>query len=305
VKLQPLPIRTKIYTGESVDSFARRATARNHTTVNAIETRLRHAGALTSKSRSGNVRQEVWRQLGSLQAGAFDTPKSLDDMVIRERNLCLHCTGGESVVGRLPGIGMVCLRHFRWLGQRQTDVRDFRPAIGAEKRFRSRLVKRGLLFDSPAMVIGLEAAVVALGVEELERRQEAIGIAAVETLAYREQVAVAQLLTSAHFLDIACNYLLANPIRYRYVAKEFVCAIGSPDERELWRGIARVWSVVDALTNKLREAEFLADQPDDTEFKLLRHSSLLLPNNVRGDRRIVSSATGQNTEKPTILRRSE
>lgn len=275
MKLEPLPIRTKIHAGESVDSFARRATARNHSSVNVIETRLRHSGVLTSRSRSDNVRQEVWRQLGALQARAFDTPKSLNDNLIRERNLCLRCTRGEPAVGRLPGVGMVCLRHFRWLGQRQFDARGYRPAISAEKHFRSRLVKRGLLFDCPAMLISLEAAVVALGVDELERRHEISGLAAVDVLAYREQVAVAQLLTSAHFLDIACNPLLANRIRYRYVAKSFVQAIGSQNEHELWRGIARIWSVVDALANRLREAQLFADQPDDTEFKLLRHSSLV------------------------------
>jgi hypothetical protein len=157
------------------------------------------------------------------------------------------------------------------------DIRHYRPAISAEKRFRSRLVKRGLLFDSPAMVIALEAAVVTLGIEELERRQEISGIEAVEILAYREQVAVAQLLTRAQFLDIACSPLIRDPVRYRYVSKEFVKVMGGPDHRELWRGIEKVWSVVRALTNKLREAEFRNDQPDDTEFKLLRHCSLLSP----------------------------
>jgi hypothetical protein len=131
------------------------------------------------------------------------------------------------------------------------------------------------------MLIGLEAAVVALGIEQIERRQETTGIAAVEVLAYREQVAVARLLTSAHFLEVACNPLLDNPLRYRHVANEFVHAIGSPDEHELWRGIARVWSVIEALTNRLREATFHRDQPDETEFKLLRHSSLLLPKKIQ------------------------
>jgi hypothetical protein len=93
---------------------------------------------------------------------------------------------------------------------------------------------------------------------------------------------LAQLLTSAHFRDVACIPLLDNPISYRCVAKEFVHAIGSPGARELWRGIARVWSVLDALSNKLREVELLAGQPDDTEFKLLRHSSLLLPQKALG-----------------------
>jgi hypothetical protein len=273
--LQPLPIRTKILAGESVDSFARRAIARNYTSVNAIETRLRHSGVLTSRSRADNARQEVWRQLGSLPASAFATPKSLDDNLIRERNLCLRCTRGESAIGRLPGIGMVCLRHFRWLGKLQVDVRSYRPAIRAEKRFRSRLVKRGLLVDSPAMVIGLDAAIVALGHHELEHRQLVSGIPAVEVLAYRAQVTVAQLLTRRSFLDIACSPLVDDRIRYGYVAKEFVQAMGAPDEHELWRGIARVWSVVDALAKRVLEAQLFADRPDDTEFKLLRHSSLV------------------------------
>jgi hypothetical protein len=282
MKLQPLPVRTKMYAGESVDSFAHRVAVRNHTTVYAIEARLRHAGALASRSRSGSVRRELWRQLGSLQAGAFDVPKAIDDSVIRDRTLCVRCTRGETAVGRLPGVGMVCLRHFRWLGRHQLDVRVYRPTISAEKRFRSRLVNRGVLFDSPAMLIGLEAAAVALGIQEIERRQETTGIAAVEVLAYREQVAVAQLLTTAHFLDVACNPLLDDPFRYRYVANEFVHAVGAPDEHELWRGIARVWAVVDALTNRLREAAFRMDQPDDTEYKLLRNSSLLLPKKIEG-----------------------
>jgi hypothetical protein len=275
MKLEPLPIRTKIYAGETIDSFARRVAARNHTTVNAVETRLRHTGSLTSRSRLHQSRLEVWRQLGSIRADAFSTPKMVDDNLIRERHLCLRCTCGQSAVGRVPGIGMVCLRHFRWLGRPQMDIRDLRPAIAAEKRFRSRLAKRGVVFDSPAMLIGFEAAIVALGANELERRRTISGISAVEVLAYREQVAVAQLLTSPQFLDNACSPLLDNRIRHRYVAKAFVQAIGSPDEHEVWRGIARVSAVVDALTSRLRESEFLTDQPDDTEFKLLRHSTLL------------------------------
>jgi hypothetical protein len=83
------------------------------------------------------------------------------------------------------------------------------------------------------MVIGLEAAIVTLGLDELERRYETSGLAAVEILAYREQVAVAQLLTSTRFLDIACNPLLDNRTRYRYVTNAFVQAIGSLDDHEL------------------------------------------------------------------------
>jgi len=62
---------------------------------------------------------------------------------------------------------------------------------------------------------------VTLGHDELERRQVVSGKPAVEVLAPREQVTVAQLLTSRPFLDISCNPLVDDRIRYRYVAKEF------------------------------------------------------------------------------------
>lgn len=57
--------------------------------------------------------------------------------------------------------------------------------------------------------------------------------------------------------------------------------IGRPEAQSTSATRRRVGSVVDALTNRLREAAFLMDQPDDTEFKLLRHSSFLLPKKVR------------------------
>jgi hypothetical protein len=64
--------------------------------------------------------------------------------------------------------------------------------------------------------------------------------------------------------------------------------MGTPEHHDLRRGTEKGWSAVRALTNKLREAESLGDQPDDTEFKLLRHFSLLLPREVRGERQILS-----------------
>ena len=109
-----------------------------------------------------------------------------------------------------------------------------------------------------------------------------------EVLAYREQVAVAQLLTSPHFLDNAYSPRIQDRVRYRFVSDEFVRVMRIPEHHDLWRGTDRVWSVLRALTNKLRDAESFGDQPDDNEFKLLRHSSLLLPRTVRGERQIIS-----------------
>jgi hypothetical protein len=90
----------------------------------------------------------------------------------------------------MPAVGMVCVRHRRWLGYPQFDLHAYRPAITAEKQFRSRLVTRGLLFDSPAMVIGLEAALVAIGADEVDQRRALSGITVPDLLVYREQVSV-------------------------------------------------------------------------------------------------------------------
>jgi hypothetical protein len=82
------------------------------------------------------------------------------------------------------------------------------------------------------------------------------------------------------------------PLRLEGVCK----GDGAPDHRDLWRGTETVWSVVGALTNKLREAEYQADQPDNAEFKLLRYFSLLLPKKVDGDRQILSPPPGKERE---------
>jgi hypothetical protein len=102
-------------------------------------------------------------------------------------------------------------------------------------------------------------------------------------------VAVTQLLTNVSFLDIACSPFIEEAVRYRYVTKEFATVMGASEAHELWRGIGRVWSVACALTNRLRDAEFLNDQPDDTEFKLLRYSSFLPARSNSSGRQIFGS----------------
>lgn len=101
------------------------------------------------------------------------------------------------------------------------------PAVSAEKRFRSRLVKRGLLFDVPAMLI-VDAAVVAIGIDELERRQAISGMSAVEILANREpssrNPAIDKADTSRHRLHSTDP----GSIRYRYVSNVFAKMVDVP-----------------------------------------------------------------------------
>jgi hypothetical protein len=57
--------------GKTVDSFARRAAAANHTTVTNIKAGLRQHHLLTSRARSSHQRGALWRQLGPLPHHAF------------------------------------------------------------------------------------------------------------------------------------------------------------------------------------------------------------------------------------------
>jgi hypothetical protein len=75
-------------------------------------------------------KQDLAAITGALAAiGALDqvravieTPRShellwaADIVAYWPRRLCLRCTRGNAAIGRLPRVGLVCLRHKRWLG---------------------------------------------------------------------------------------------------------------------------------------------------------------------------------------------
>ncbi len=110
--LQPMPIHVRIFPGETVDSFARRAATANHTTITDIEAGLRHYGLLISRARSSDQRACLWRQLGALPPHAFSTPKkTFNNHPVPARTLCRHCANGDTVIARMPHLGMICLRH--------------------------------------------------------------------------------------------------------------------------------------------------------------------------------------------------
>ena len=116
--LEPLPVRTRICRGESLDSYSRRHSAHNHCAPADIDRALRERGILTTKSRHRLERLQAWRKLGALPDTAFTTPERVHDELVTDRALCRRCSGGEPARGRLPDIGMVCLRHRQWLAHR-------------------------------------------------------------------------------------------------------------------------------------------------------------------------------------------
>jgi hypothetical protein len=61
VRLQPLPVPTRLFGGEDLDSYARRAARRNHTDTASIQSALREWGLITSTSLSSPARLEAWR----------------------------------------------------------------------------------------------------------------------------------------------------------------------------------------------------------------------------------------------------
>ena len=179
--LAPLPIATRCYDGEDLASWAVRHTARNHTSIYAVEKALRNRGLLHSHALRDPERLQRWRQLGDLHPSAFTTPTHVGGIWVTSRDLCLRCTQGHPATGRLPHHGWVCLRHHRWTGppqqatanqtrERRSDVPggskgplDAGPrlpaiVVAAERAFRRDLAPRGVLVDSPLMLFALDLA---------------------------------------------------------------------------------------------------------------------------------------------------
>ncbi len=117
-----------------------------------------NTGILTTMGRRHPARLQAWRTLGRLRDTAFTAPLHILDEEVTERALCRRCSRGEPAHGRLPDLGMVCLRHRQWLGSPQADLHDYHPALAAERHFRHHLATRNVLHDSLPMLISRECA---------------------------------------------------------------------------------------------------------------------------------------------------
>ena len=219
--LAPLPIPTRICRGENIDSYSRRHAAHNHCAPADVDRALREHGILTTMGRRHPARLQAWRTLGRLRDTAFTAPLHILDEEVTERALCRRCSRGEPARGRLPDLGMVCLRHRQWLGSPQADLHDYHPALAAERHFRHHLATRNVLHDSLPMLIGRECASPAIiGEDEITHRRDQTGIENPWALTYPEQVKIARLLTRPTFLRAATDPDVDDTQRHALATRE-------------------------------------------------------------------------------------
>jgi hypothetical protein len=269
--IPPLPVHTRLYNGENLDSYVQRHASRNFCVPSDVDRALLERGVVRSKSRRNPARLQAWRDLGALQPNAFTSPEYVLDQQVTERALCLRCTKGESARGKLTGIGLVCARHRRWLGSPQIDLHGYFPALAAERHFRRHLATRDVLHDSLPMLIGRECASPAIiGHSEIDRRRNEFGIDAIAALTYPEQVKITRLLCSPGFLCAATDPDVDAALRSSHVAKEVERIIPARDDADSWRATNRVWTAISHLTARRRDARVYGVPMRDTYYNILR-----------------------------------
>jgi hypothetical protein len=271
MKLAPLPIPTRVYRGENVDSYSRRHAAHNHCQPSDVDRALREYGILTTAARRHPERLQAWRALGGLRDSAFTESARILDESVTERVLCLRCTHGEPARGRIPELGMVCIRHRRWLGSPQVDLHANYPALAAERHFRRQLTTRNVMHDSLPMLIGRDCATPAIiGEEEIANRRHLTGVNDDWALSYPEQVKIARLLTRPTFLRTATDPDLHETQRHALTASEVEKIIPASDDADPWRATNRVWTVMTQLTERRRDARTHGTPIRDTYYNMLR-----------------------------------
>jgi hypothetical protein len=269
--LAPLPIPTRVCRGESVDSYSRRHAARNHCQLSDVDRALREHGILTTAARRHPERLQAWRTLGGLRDTAFTEPDRILDEQVTERALCLRCTHGEPARGRIPEIGMVCIRHRRWLGSPQAHLHGHYPALAAERYFRQHLAARHILHDSLPMLIGRDCASPAIiGYDEIANRRNQTGLDDLWALTYPEQVKIARLLTRPSFLRAATDPDDDEARRNVLVVKDVDKIIPAHGDADPWRAISRVSTVIHRLTALRRDARTYGVPIRDTYYNILR-----------------------------------
>ncbi|WP_457125662.1 hypothetical protein [Mycobacteroides abscessus] len=269
--IAPLPVRTRLFHGENLDSYTRRHAARNFCTPSDVDRALRERGVISSKNRRDPDRLQAWRDLGRLRDGAFSSPDYVLDQEVTERTLCLRCTTGEPARGKLTGIGLVCARHRQWLGSPQVDLHGYFPALAAERHFRRHLASRKVLHDSLPMLIGRECASPAIiGPSEIDRRRDESGIKAIDVLTYPEQVKIARLLCLPGFLCAVTDPVVDSTLRSSLVAREVEKIIPARDDADPWRATNRVWTAIAHVTSRRRDARIYGVPMRDTYYNILR-----------------------------------
>lgn len=269
--LAPLLIPTRVYRGESIESYSRRHSGRNHCAPSDVDRALREHGVLSTMGRRHPDRLQAWRAPGALRDTAFTEPERILDEEVTERALCLRCSRGEPARGRLPELGLVCIRHLRWLGSPQADLHGYYPAVVAERQFRHHLAARNVLHDSLPMLIGRDCASPAIvGADEIARRRDPTGIDDPWALTYPEQVKIARLLTRPTFLRAATDPDVDEAERHALTVNQVETIIPARGDADPWRATNRIWVAITHLTERRRDARIYGVPIRDTYYNMLR-----------------------------------
>ena len=133
--VQRLPVRVRRVHGESVGSYIQRLASANGLDVREVAEWSKRAFDV-SHDRNADTWWRVWADLsgGRIVEPAAETLRNYH----RERPICLRCSHGVSATGPQPTVGMICLRHARWIDRH--DGATASPAdVAAERKFRKTL----------------------------------------------------------------------------------------------------------------------------------------------------------------------
>ncbi|MGC0142585.1 hypothetical protein [Pseudactinotalea sp. Z1732] len=295
--LTPLPVPTRVYGGEGVDTYARRAATRNGTQARWIDKMLWETGTARTLSPHHPARLQAWRELGGLHESAFTTPDTINGEWVTDRDLCIQCTRGNPAHGQLPRVGLVCVRHRRWLGAPgQPRLHAHPELLTAERHYRARLATRDVMFDSPPMLVGAECARVALSPSTITARQDRAGLS-LDAVIYPEHVAFARLVTSPGLLtwvtdpgtDPAAVRRLLDA-RARHVVPE-------EGNNEPWRASTRLQTILFRVRSFARNAP--PGAPVTDPWGLLRHTTLDTGPATDGQAQRLCVTAGASTTVPT------
>lgn len=269
-ELQPLPIRVRPFDGESAVSYAHRLSAANFSTLDDIEDALSESEQLGTRRRDHPDWVQLWRVLGATNSRVFTTPKVVGGEWVSERMLCRKCTRGKSARGRRPAIGYVCLRHRRWLGNPQADLSGHRDLVRAERKFRSKLASRGVLYDSLVMTEALRCAISSCDPDQThDMAQDGLSV---EAALYPAQVAYAQFMCSPVFLRPAVRPSPeAFDERKRQIHEVAHTVTRGALAPEPERAVARLQRVAFTLDRCVRTGSEFPNNVTDDPWNLLRH----------------------------------
>ncbi|WP_427017756.1 hypothetical protein ACQCSX_03830 [Pseudarthrobacter sp. P1] len=249
--IRPLPVPTRIFDGEGLISYASRHAARNRTTVEEIEKALHEAGAIPKPShRRTPERLQAWRDLGVLHESAFATPAKIDGAEVIDRELCLRCTNGAGGTGRLPGMGWVCVRHRRWIGAAQHDIRALPELVAAERHYHRVLAPRGVLVPSPIMLWARECAVTGVRQRIIRERSRRGSTSNLDLLTYPETVKVARLVTAPGFNTRMLQPGLWHRDRYALSTKASTGFFPEAHDDEFRRAAHRITALFDTIARE-------------------------------------------------------